>query len=353
MSIISRKNFLQITAMGAASVPFRGYSLQKQNTLTKTSADGQDSPVFRFVQINDLHIQNDRSRYVSASSNRVGPTYKGANDRAFWLLQSLKNDAFFNGIDFVLGIGDLVHGQQLEAIKYDLDFFATHFYKDFPVPLYPAIGNHEIVQREGDPVYEAPYKELFGKDKVNYSFLHKGVHFIVINNAGSHSVNDKEILNFRLASLERMLNEHPDKPKIVCCHIPLIPIRQNEVLAKSFGFSSYFTKETELLDLVEKYKVLAVLSGHLHISGMIIKNSVHHIAISGSASYPHDMALYTVYKDRIDAALFRVPSDLLVPSTNIHGAARFGLDYTDNLHQDYTTYIMGQMSERYFSIPLK
>ena len=339
--------------MGAASIPLRGYPSKEQNMVTTTSADSQNSAVFRFVQVNDLHIQNDHSRYVSTSSNRVGPTYEGANDRAFWLLQSLKKDAFFKGIDFVLGIGDLVHGQQLEAIKYDLDFFATHFYKDFPIPLYPAIGNHEIIQREGDPVYEAPYKDLFGKDKVNYSFLHKGIHFIVINNAGSHSVKDTGILNFRLTALERMLKEHPDKPKIVCCHIPLIPIRQNEVLAKSFGFSSYYTKEAEVLDLVEKHKVLAVLAGHLHISGMIVKNSVYHVVVSGLASYPHDMALYTVYKDRIDVALFRVPSDLLVPRTNIHGASRFGLDYTDNLHQDYTTYIMGQTSERYFSISLK
>ena len=70
------------------------------------------------------------------------------------------------------------------------------------------------------------------------------------------------------------------------------------------------------------------------------------------ASYPHDMALFSVYDDRVDVEVVRLPSDLLTPETNIHGAVRFGKDFTDRLHADYTSYIMGNPSERRFSIPM-
>ena len=70
------------------------------------------------------------------------------------------------------------------------------------------------------------------------------------------------------------------------------------------------------------------------------------------ASYPHDMALFSVYDDRVDVEVVRLPSDLLAPETNIHGAARSGKDFTDRLHANYTNYFTGNPSERKFSIPM-
>lgn len=354
MNSISRKNFLHLAAKGTAALPFIAPAFA-QGTTYLSPKGNTTPPVFRFIQANDIHVQDDRSHYAAYLPQRVGATYHNANARALWLVHALHHDPALADVDFVLGIGDLVHGENLEAIKYDTDFFATHIYDKLPVPLYPAIGNHENAQREGNPQYEEPYKQLFGADKVNYGFVHKGLHFIVINNSGTWSIDDGEVLDQRLQALRRLLGEHPALPKIICSHIPLIPIRQDEVLAKSFGFSSYYTKEKELLQLLEQHQdqVLAVLSGHIHISGVVKQQSIHHIVVSGLASFPHDFAVYTVYEDRIDVVLTQVPSDLLAPGTNIHGAGRFGIDYTDSLHPDYMSYLMGNTMERRFSIPLK
>jgi hypothetical protein len=51
--------------------------------------------------------------------------------------------------------------------------------------------------------------------------------------------------------------------------------------------------------------------------------------------------------------LLRLPSDLLVPSTNIHGAHRYGRDFTDATHPDYTGYLMGSAAEREVLVPLR
>lgn len=347
MNKLSRKGFINLATKGTFALP-----LLAGGPAYGEDQDKNEEPVFRFLQVNDLHVQNEASRYLK---ERTVATYPGANSRALWLREALLGDRFFPKIDFVLSAGDMIHGNTLTGIKHDMDYFHRHFYADLPVPFYPVVGNHENAQREGDPVFEDPYIQLFGKDRINYSFVHKGLHFIIFNNSGSWTINDKDILGQRLSFLKSSLDLHPKLPKIICCHIPLKFIREKEILAKSFGFGSYYTKEQEIAALIEQnsHKVLAVLSGHLHISGMIIDQSIHHIVLAGLASYPHDMAIYSVYKGRIDVELIRVPSDLLQPETNIHGAKRFGLDYTDALHPDYTSYIMGNSGERRFSIPMK
>jgi hypothetical protein len=351
MSNLSRRNFISLSTMAGMATPLLGWSSEK-NAMAGAELDisaNDEEPVFRFLQVNDIHVQSDVSRY----NTKIGATYSGANTRASWLLEALKNNVLFPKLDFVMAIGDMIHGEQLEGIKYDMDYFHRQFVSQFPLPLYTAVGNHENAQREGDPEYQEPYTQVFGKNRFNYSFVHKGIHFVVVNNSGTWVVKDNDIINDRVAKFRTMLNEHPELPKIVCCHVPLTPVREKEVLAKSFGFASYYTKEQEMIDIItqKQDKVLAVLSGHLHLTGVVNISGIYHISLSGLASYPHDMAVYSVYRNRVEMEVMRVPSDMLVPSTNIHGAARFGLDYTDNIHKDYTSYLMGHETERRFAVP--
>ena len=200
--------------MGTIAAPFLSTGIFAANSYTDSNADSnkqKEEPKFRFMQINDLHIQSDESRYQL----KRDPTYQNANARAFWLLEAIKNVMFFPPLDFVLGIGDLVHGENLNGIMYDMDFFHRHFVSMFPIPLYPAVGNHENAQQEGNPENEGPYTQVFGKDKLNYSFVHKGLHFIILNNSGTWSVKDPRIIGYRLASLKEMLDKEPDLPKII------------------------------------------------------------------------------------------------------------------------------------------
>jgi hypothetical protein len=333
---------------------FRMGTLASIMPLSVTACSNQSpaalrEPLFRFLQVNDIHVQGDH-----LSRTKVVPTYAEANIRAAWLRGVLQNNSFLPALDFVVLNGDMVHGESLEAIKFDLDYFHKTFLRDLPVPVYPVMGNHENLQLEGVDEYQAAYTNLFGSNKLNYSFVHKGLEFIMINNAGTWVINDKCILDHRINTFRSLLGANPGLPKIVCCHIPLVAVRDKDVLSRSFGFNSFCTRELEMAELVEKTpNVLAVTSGHLHLSGVVKKGNTHHISVSGLASYPHDMALFSVFADRVEVELVRVPSNLLVPSTNIHGAHRHGRDYTDATHSEYTTYVMGIDGERKFSIPMQ
>ena len=297
-------------------------------------------PRLKFVQINDLHVQ-------APGSDIEG--YKNANEKAQWVVQEINRQPL---PDFVLGIGDLIHGERLDQLPKDMAAF-QEIIKPLQAPFYPTLGNHEVVQREGNPVYEKAYRDVYGDQRVSYTFEAGGLRFIMLNNSGatSNAVNP-EIIRQRNAWLRDVLETYPDQPKILGCHIPLVPVRDETVLNKSFGFKSYAAHDAELLSLVDQHadSLIAVLSGHLHLTGQIQRKGVHHISICGSASYPSDFARYEVYEDRITMQVCQVPCALAQSAPSIHGKPRHSMDFTDALHVNGELYQAGCAEERNLTI---
>jgi len=305
-----------------------------------TSLSG--APLFRFMQINDTHVDADAGK----------DGYEKANEKARWVIEAAGSDKLSPRPDFVVGIGDLVNGERLDALAPDLRLL-REMLKPLAVPFYPVVGNHEVIQQEGDPKFERAYREAFGDEKVSYTFLHGGILFVALNNGGACCVGPA-IVKARNDRLRRTLEGTPDVPKIILCHIPLIPLRQEAVLAKSFGFRSYIDHDGETLKIIEQHAdtVIAVLSGHLHLTGMAERKGIRHVSIAGTASYPCDYALYTVHPDRIEAAVRQLPAGLVTPKTNIHGKPRYKSDFVDEGHQKPEEYVSGRADERSFTIPL-
>lgn len=343
----SRRTFLKssiIVSAGAVtqamwqSVPARAKEVRPGN-----ESDAQQAQ-FTFVQINDLHVQAPLT-----AESKVKPTYKQANEKARWCIDSILSGPQPN---FVLAIGDMVHGEHIEQVPKDLAEFKSMI-KPLQCPLYPAVGNHEVVQQEGNEQYERPYREAFGEDRVNYSFQHGGLLFIVLNNSGACVVKP-EIIQQRNAWLRRTLADHPDQKKILCCHIPILPVRDEPILAKSFGFRSYQAHDAELLSIVDEHTktILAVLSGHLHLTGFAVRKGVHHISICGTASYPSDFSRFAVYEDRIEMQVCQLPAELAKSHPSLHGKPRHSQDFTDKEHATGESYQMGRTDERLLQIPL-
>ncbi|MCX6907084.1 MAG: metallophosphoesterase, partial [Verrucomicrobia bacterium] len=241
----------------------------------------------------------------------------------------------------------------IEALGPDLRLL-REMLKPLRVPFYPVVGNHEVIQREGSPKHERAYREAFGDDRVNDTFTHGGLLFIALNNSGACCVGPA-IVKARNDWLRRELERAPSVPKIILCHIPLIPPREETVLTKSFGFRSYMDRDGETLKIVEAHSdsVIAVLSGHLHLTGVVQRKGIYHITIAGTASYPCDYALYTVFADRIKVTVRQLPAKLVTPKTNIHGKPRYPQDFIDAGHKTPWQYVAGRADERAFRISLR
>jgi predicted MPP superfamily phosphohydrolase len=313
---------------------------------TKNLASGAEpKPLFRFAQVNDLHVQATEPPVRSEQQQ----TYKSANEKARWVVEAI-NGTLLPPCDFVVGVGDLIHGEALERIRPDLKTF-QEIIAPLRCPFYPVVGNHEVVQQERSSQYLQPYRDAFGRDHSDYTFTHGGILFVALNNSGAPSA---QAANERNQWLREALAAGKGQPKIILCHIPLIPLRDEATLAQSFGFTSYRDHDPGSLQLIEEHhdSVIAVLSGHLHLTGMKRRSEIFHISVAGTASYPCDIAVYEVFPDRIEVAVKQLPQRLANAETSIHGKGQHGRDFTDSEHPTAEEYQSGRADERQFTIRL-
>jgi predicted MPP superfamily phosphohydrolase len=327
----TRRGFLARAAVGSAMG-----AIGLGRAASTAAPVGTEKPLFRFVQWNDTHID------ATTPSD-----YKLANEKAKYLVESLNAATLFPVPDFVIGIGDIINGEGLPSLAPDFALFKK-LTAGLKCPYYPVVGNHEVVQQEGNTQYEAAYRQAFGDHRTNYSFRHGGMQFVVLDDSGAPASNRSEVGRRRNRWLGEVLAAAQGLPTILCCHIPLVPLRDEEVLKKSFGFGSYIAHDAELLKLVDAHatSIVAVLSGHLHLTGVVRRNGVYHVVVSGTGSYPCDFASYEVFADRIRMRVHSLPPQLVTPETDIHGRPRFATDYTDAAHATHEAYVKGNPSER-------
>ncbi|MGW8255999.1 MAG: metallophosphoesterase family protein [Thermoguttaceae bacterium] len=302
--------------------------------------DAAEQPQLRFVQWNDTHVSPTPSAYIKA------------NEKLDYLIATANaGTPSLPKPDFVIGVGDIINGDNgIASLWADFAWLKPRL-AGLTRRFYPVVGNHED-EGVANQEKQAPYKAMFGEGFLNYTFQAGGIQFVVLDNSGI-SVSPIGARRARDKWLRDTLDQS-DSPVIICCHVPLTPIREEAVLKKSFGFPSYIAYDKALLNLVDSHadRIIAVLSGHLHLTGVVQRKGVYHICPSGTASYPCDFATYDVFRDRIQVRMHSVPKELLTPQTDIHGPPRWKTPYTDAKHTTHETYIRGNPNERDFEIRL-
>ncbi len=156
--------------------------------------------------------------------------------------------------DFVVICGDLVHDASDSTYS---DFLSIK--KGFTMPCYLAPGNHDVGNVPNDTTL-AYYRNTVGADY--YDFSHKGYAFVVANTqlwkADVEGESDKHDLWFKETLAVKGKGEFP---LIVIGHIPLY-LEHSEEEEQYSNFP--MEKRKEMLELFERYAVLAYLTGHTH-----------------------------------------------------------------------------------------
>jgi len=308
---------------------------------------------FSFVQINDTHLN------IPGNEG-----YPKVEEKLRSVISSINDEKKFPLPDFVLFNGDIIQGTRLKFLQPECEF-SKRILDELKCPYYTVVGNHEVLNTEGNPRFLNAYKRTFGENRVYYSFIHKGFHFILFNNSnGLGKIGGAT--SDRNEWLKTTLNEYDTYPKIIVCHIPLISFREDQMLLMSFGRWTYKLRGENTWSIIQNHsdRVIAVLNGHIHLTGVIKTNNfwlsslfskdddIYHISPSGLASYPCHYAYYKVFKNRIDVKMIQVDNDLVTPSSNIHGKLYHEEDFVDSQHKSLEFYVSGNMDERVFSIPL-
>lgn len=242
----SRRDLLRIAAFGgvvfAAGLPrFRA---------------GASTPDFYFVQLSDIHW--------GFADPKVNPDTKGSLEKAIAAVNAASPQP-----DFIVFTGDLTHmtkdpaerRKRMIEVKAMLGGLATqrHIY---------LAGEHDAGADRG-----AAFQEVFGK--LNYTFDHKGLHFIALDNA---SAPKPELGAAQLEWLASDLKgRDPEAPIVVLAHRPLFDLKPEWDWATTDG--------AQAVALLRPFKHVTVFYGHVHQEITHQDGNVLHVSAL-SAMYP-------------------------------------------------------------------
>lgn len=237
---IDRRHFLSCMAWAGAGLVWTMAGGVPTSRLLAATGSPAKSPrtgsEFSFVQISDSHIG-----FNKAANQDVTGTLKIAIDR-------------INGLpgehDLLLHTGDISHSSR--AAEFDAAQQIVKGAKASEVFYVP--GEHDTASDDG-----ALYLERFGKGTMGsgwYSFTHKGVHFVGLNN--SRQIDKMGMLGAdQLAWLKKDLaGLAASTPIVVFAHIPLW------MIYPEWGWGTQ--DGAEALSYLKRFGSVTVLNGHIH-----------------------------------------------------------------------------------------
>ena len=225
---------------------------------------------FTFAFLTDIHVQpelnaTDGFKLAIASVN------------------SLKPDFVITGGDLIMDAMGQTYGRADSL--YNL---YNKTIKDFSVPVYNTMGNHEnfgFYESSGVDSTHSLYGDKFYMDRIGNRYLafdHKGWRFYILDSidekeeGGYYGYIDEEQIEWLKKDLSGVDKE---TPICISVHIPFITVttqlNQGSTAQNSPGL--VITNSKEVLDLFADHNIKLVLQGHLHVYEDLYINDIHFI----------------------------------------------------------------------------
>ena len=224
---IDRKEFLKLVGLGGAvfASQLSGFSF---------AAEGEEQEFF-FVQLSDTHW--------GFSGPKINPEAEHTLVRAVSAVNALEHQP-----DFVVFTGDLTHTTDDEAERRRRLAKFKEIAGGLKVrQVYFMPGEHDAALDQAKA-----YLEFF--DRTHYSFDHKGVHFIALDNVSDPhgSIGDDQLAWLR-ADLKPL---RPSQPLVVLAHRPLFAL---------YPQWDWNTQDGEgVINELMPYQNVTVFYGHIH-----------------------------------------------------------------------------------------
>jgi 3',5'-cyclic-AMP phosphodiesterase len=259
---VNRRNFLRSSGLAAAAC-----------AAGRIGARGEDvtRPVrgtpggFTFAFFTDVHIEPEMD---APQGTALAMDIINASDADFAICGG---DHVFDALE--------AHKERIIE-QYSL---YTETEKALRIPVWHVLGNHDVA---GLATGMSSHDVIFGKTMFErtfntptyYSFVHKGVNFIVLDSIFVKARDwHPEIDATQLAWLERDLEYTLAIPSIVVSHVPLATSMAS--YAPGAGSSVYepVVNAEKVIPLLEKYNVIALLQGHTHIVEEVRHHGIRYV----------------------------------------------------------------------------
>jgi 3',5'-cyclic AMP phosphodiesterase CpdA len=240
---INRRDFLKLAGLGSVGVVFA--------SALPGMASAHDNDEFFFLQLSDTHW---------GFEGAPNPDARGTLPKTIQTVNSLEQQP-----DFIIFTGDLTHttDNPVERRKRMAEFkqIASEL-KAKTVRFMP--GEHDASLDNGKA-----FQEFFGA--THYTFDHKGVHFIALDNVSDpRALIGEEQLAWLAADLKQ---RSPDAPIVVLTHRPLFDLAPQWDWATRDG--------AKAMELLMPYRNVTVFYGHIHQEHHHTTGHIAHHAAKG------------------------------------------------------------------------
>ncbi|MEH2152659.1 metallophosphoesterase family protein [Nostoc sp.] len=250
---------------------------------------------FRFAVVSDLHLALPHTIWDHPSRFHLVEVSISA-------FKSVLEHLIQLDLDFLLLPGDLTQHGEPENHAWLQQCLAQ-----LPFPVYVVPGNHDVpvllADQQSIAFADFPYYYTkFGYDDPQQMYyirqLLPGVKLIGLN---SNSFNDQGeqvgcLDAKQLRWLEEVLAASGDELVLVMVHhnvVEHLPNQSNHPLANRYMLSN----SAELLQLLRRYGVKLVFTGHLHVQDIAYSNGVYDITTGSLVSYPHPYRVLEFHRD--------------------------------------------------------
>lgn len=251
-----------------------------------TKRDNTESEIFMFT---DIHLTNDP---VDKDLPQFGKTFYPD------IVSQIK--ARGNKPVYAICLGDMTTDGKWHVNQYGLPEYLKTM-KDFPVPIYHAMGNHDnerkVVDniRDWDHYGESVYKNVIGPNY--YSFNIGDWHVMILDNiitGGPKMKNGEKIYQFdyriddkQMEWIKKDLSYlSKDTPIMIGLHVP--PFKYIDMKDGVLQTDYDFENAKELLDCYSDFNQVQIFAGHTHRSSnyMYGKNiSIHNLPSASAVSW--------------------------------------------------------------------
>jgi Calcineurin-like phosphoesterase len=243
----SRREFL--TLLGLGGVVFAsGLGARAAAAAARAGAPGAADDDFFFVQLSDTHW---------GFSGPPNPEAADTLKQAVAAVNALPRQP-----DFIVFTGDLTHTTDDEAVRRQRMGEFCEIVKGLKT------RTHRYMPGEHDASLDAgkAFQENFGA--THYSFDHKGVHFVVLDNVSDPAgkLGDTQ-LDWLLRDLKPLA---PEAPIVVFTHRPLFDLAPAWDWATADG--------SKAIDLLQRWKHVTVFYGHIHQEHHFATGDIQHHA---------------------------------------------------------------------------
>ncbi len=244
--IIDRRDFLKLMGLGSAVLVLGQRGLAHASD-TKAGKDD-----FLFFQLSDTHW--------GFSDPKANPDYAGTLKKAIAAVNSMKTQP-----EFIVFTGDITHTtddpkERRKRMAEARDIIGSLNVKNVRF----LAGEHDAGLDNGEA-----FQEYFGK--THYTFEHKEVHFIAVDNVSdpTSSIGDAQLqwLGDELKKIDK------DARIVVLTHRPLFDLYPNW---------DWWTRDgAKAVDLLMPYKNVTVFYGHIHQENHHMTDHIPHHSAKG------------------------------------------------------------------------